>query len=51
VIITGETPAEIERLKSNQFRQTEKEQIVVVFLPWTDPANDVVISTWNAEAE
>ncbi len=47
VTITGETPEEIDRIKMNQFRQTEKGQIVVAFLPWNHYDNEKVIASWE----
>ena len=49
VTITGETAEEIEKLKLNQFRQTAKGQMVVAFLPWTDPNDEAIIASWEAE--
>ncbi len=51
VTIFGDTPEEIELLKGNQFRQKDKGQTVVAILPWTEPANDVIISTWSSEKD
>ncbi len=51
VSFVGETPEEIEMLKGNQFRQTSKDQIVVVFLPWGDINDQQLVAHWEAEQE
>ena len=47
----GETPAEVELLKGNQFRQIEKGQMVVVILPWLDPNEATELASWESVDE